>query len=628
MNRILISARCRLFLQILLPLLLTTAGRDSSAQTLHKGASVTEVKNARLSIEMIEFRAASWESKAVREAEQDTPNRGGLIHVYVKNITQKPVSLAYYRLNGKDESHWLLGRFVSWHRYMNRQLAPGKMSVLEVNAVSELFSEGKPIEVTLMDRTWTPAVRASSVLETDKARISSIILTEDLRKILFHFRYVGEDDVGVLSAEVVGHSSDRVNWKKHAGKGSTHAIGELTLDKPLDPSALVILRVQLEQDGKQRYVYAHRRAHPDRFPIGLWTGTPDTFAMQRRVHIDTIVQGGSSNDSYYAKHIPRYGFRTIVPNGAGRNKAMMKDLGSKPGVICWMLQDEPDWVRLPSTMLFADESTKSINRTIPTMITLCRNVKFFEYASIPDIPCMDHYCVGAPTSSKWPHKYGTRLEETGYYTRDLKEASEPKPIWVWSQGIADWDERPKRYVPTPGELAAQLMLNLGRGAKGILWFNWSIKAADDYPDAVAAMAHWGRVMRCIRGDLLRADPIRLKTESPPKLDVATLASPEALFLFITNQDYEIHDQSYPFRKQRDVRISVELPSWITAKDVYSITPNGIEDLPFEVTKGKAIIRPGDIEVCQLVAVVPEGTSKQRHQQEYENARADETRKFD
>ena len=66
-----------------------------------------------------------------------------------------------YQLNGKDESHWLLGRFVAWHRYMDRQLAPGQMTVLEVNAVSELFSEGKPIAVTLMDRTWTPAVRAS-----------------------------------------------------------------------------------------------------------------------------------------------------------------------------------------------------------------------------------------------------------------------------------------------------------------------------------------------------------------------------------------------------------------------------------------------------------------------------------
>ena len=90
MNRILISVRCRLSLQLLLPLLLTIVGRDSFAQTLQKGANVGGVKNARLSIEKIEYRAASWESTALREAEQDTPNRGGLIHVYVKNITQEP----------------------------------------------------------------------------------------------------------------------------------------------------------------------------------------------------------------------------------------------------------------------------------------------------------------------------------------------------------------------------------------------------------------------------------------------------------------------------------------------------------------------------------------------------------
>lgn len=31
----------------------------------------------------------------------------------------------------------------------------------------------------------------------------------------------------------------------------------------------------------------------------------------------------------------------------------------------------------------------------------------------------------------------TRLEETAYYTRDLKYAAEPKLIWVWTQGIAN-----------------------------------------------------------------------------------------------------------------------------------------------------------------------------------------------
>ena len=99
------------------------------------------------------------------------------------------------------------------------------------------------------------------------------------------------------------------------------------------------------------------------------------------------------------------------------------------------------------------------------------------------------------------------------------------------------------------------------------------------------------------------------------------------FLTVLSRSYGLAYEVYKERAKKTFLlllllywiISVELPSWIN-----SITPNGIKTL----TKGKAIIRPGDIEVCQLVAVVPEGTSKQRHQQEYENARADETRKFD
>ena len=215
MNRIVVCVRRLCSLQVLLPVLFAVVGNSTFAQTLQKGADVTAVKDARLRIEKIEYRAATWESKALREAEQDTPNRGGLIHVYLKNITQKPVSLAYYRLNGKDESHWLLGRFIAWHRYMDRKLAPGQTTVLEVNAVSDLFSEGKPLEVTLIDRSWTPAVRAKTVLETDKARVSSIVLDEDLQEMLFHVHHDGKPDVRFLSAEVVGHSSGPINWKRH-----------------------------------------------------------------------------------------------------------------------------------------------------------------------------------------------------------------------------------------------------------------------------------------------------------------------------------------------------------------------------------------------------------------------------
>ena len=91
-----------------------------------------------------------------------------------------------------------------------------------------------------------------------------------------------------------------------------------------------------------------------------------------------------------------------------------------------------------------------------------------------------------------------RLEETGIYTRDLKIASEPKPIWVWSQGLFDWDERPEQSVPTPEELGVQLVQNIGNGTKGILWFTFREGPGQQFPATKKAIQEWGRVIRLLR----------------------------------------------------------------------------------------------------------------------------------
>ena len=172
----------------------------------------------------------------------------------------------------------------------------------------------------------------------------------------------------------------------------------------------------------------------------------------------------------------------MVHTGIVTDVDQVRELSGSPHVACWMIQDEPDWSIPATSVLLADQSVRAIDSTHPTMVTLCRNVKFFEYAPIPDIACMDHYCVTAPSSSAWPHPWGTRLEETAHYTSDLKAAAEPRPIWVWTQGVANWTERPARPVPTVEELSAQLVLNLSRGAKGILWFVYDAALGKRYPD--------------------------------------------------------------------------------------------------------------------------------------------------
>ncbi len=601
----------------------------SAAQTPQRGASTEVGQRLPIRVDRIEYRPARWETEALREVEQDTPNRGGLVHVYLTNVSDRERSLRYYRLNDKDESHWLLGRFLAWHRWYDRGLAPGESTVLEINAVSDEFAPGKPLDFAIVDDTWMPVGFGKTTLVAEPVRVASIVMPQNLSELIFHVRYNGKGTVRFTSAEVVGHGATALTWTSPGGAGPAHTIGRLTLAQPMAPSELLILRIGVEENGEERFVYAHRRAHTSLFPIGTWSGDKDTYPDQRRIHIDTLVEGGTRESPFYAELVGKYGFRTMVhASGVGPSIDTLRSLGDHPAVSCWMLQDEPDWSMLPSDMLMKDESTKEINRTVPTMITLCRNVKFFEYASIPDIPCHDHYCVGAPTSSEWPHVYGTRLEETGYYTRDLKEASEPKPIWVWSQGIADWSERPKRYCPTPDEIAAQLMFNIGRGAKGILWFNYSAKEAKKFPDAVAAMRDWGRVLRVVRDDLLVSDPVVLNINAPEKLDVAPLVTEDRLLLCLTNQNYEIHPEAYPFTAHERVHLETSLPPWIAPQAVVAVSPDGVRPLNFQKTDHSVRIHVGTVRVCELVVLMNDPASEARYREVYDAALADESAEFE
>lgn len=599
------------------------AACTASAQTAQKGADVRRNRHQKLRVDHVAFRRATWETEAVYEPQQDVPNRGGLVHVYMTNVTDAPLDLRYWRLNGKDESHWLLGRFLAWRRLYDHRIEPGASTVLEISAVSQQFSEGKPFKFAYVDSSWRPVAFQETVLNPDSLRVSSIVLPENYTDLLFHVRYTGEKKVSFTSAELLNHGDAKITWLDDTVNGPGMTIGRLALQKPLAPGQLIILKLGIEEGGEKRFVYAHRRAYVDRFPIGTWSANEDTYALLRRLHIDTIVKGGNSQDPFFTELAAKYGFHTMVHTTKFCGADILRDLGDHPAVDCWMLQDEPDWSTPPVVMLYAEETAKHYNKTKPTFITLCRNVKFFEYASIPDIPCMDHYTVTAPTSGKWPHGYGAHLEETAYYTRDLKEASEPKPIWVWSQAIASWTERPKRPVPTPEELAAQLMFNLGRGAKGILWFNYEHDVAERYPDVREAMKHWGRVMRVTRNDFLRSDPIALDIHAPAKVDVAPLVTPDKLILCITNRDYDIDPEAYPFRTQENVTIDLELPAWIDPAMALEVTPDGVRHLSADIKRKKAHITVGDVHVSTLVVLPNDPGVEQTYTTEYARALEEE-----
>ncbi len=616
--------RASCFPVLVIAVLLSWAAAPQTAQV---GADAGARGGERLEVAYVHYRPARWETERVKEFESEFPNKGGLVYVYFRNVSDEPVDLRYWRVNKQDESYWRLNHFVAWDRHYRPRLEPGQYDVLEINATTKDFREGAEFDFSYVDRSWKPAVRFNTTLTQDPVVISCIRVLPGMRDIETHVRYTGSTPIAFEDIEVVGHPAASVEWASTKLAGAGQSIARVKLDAPLSPSELLMLRLKTEQDGKTRDVFAHRRAFEDYFPIGTWSGKPETYGLLRRLHIDTIVKGGHSADPFYSGLAQQYGFRTMVHTGLPVNVDTVRDLGAHPAVACWMLQDEPDWSIPANIMLFADRSVRHYDQNKPTFITLCRNTKFFEYAPIADIPCQDHYAVTAPSSSKWPKFYGTRLEETAWYTRDLKYASEPKPIWVWSQAIADWDERPKRPVPTPAELAAQLVLNLGRGAKGILWFNYDHKVAEKYPDVREAMRGWGRVLGLLRDDFLASEAAALEIQAPKDIDVAALVTWDKLILCLCNTDYEIHPEAYPFVAKRDVRLEVALPPWLNPGTACRVTPQGIEALDFETGPGVARVSVGALDVCAIVVLARETRALEEWITVYKTLLEEEKREF-
>lgn len=581
-----------LFLTMLLP------APSLYGQTAQVGADREARSRDKMSLEYLLYRPARWEKDLVVEHENEFPNEGGMLCLYLRNNSDEPMSMRFWRANGQDESYWRLNHLIAWDRMYDQQLAPGQLTVLEINAKTKDFAPNSPFSFAYVEGSWRPVISHKGTLVENPYRVSFVRVWPELNRLTVHLRALDPNasfTVDSLAIEGAEATISNVTYTPGA------AVADVTLAGPLPLGQLMIVKAQVKSGEEVTPVYAHRRAHPDYFPIGVWTVNDDTADSLNRMHIDTVVAGGSPNDAFYDYGI-KLGMRNMVHTGVPTVEERVVALKDKPSILCWMIQDEPDWSIPSNIMLHTDSELRKYDVSKPSFITLCRNIKFMEYGPIADIPCQDHYAVTAPSSSKWPKPYGTRLEETAWYTRDLKYATEPKPIWIWTQGIADWGERPKRPVPTPNELVAQLVLNLGRGAKGILWFNHSKSLHEKWPDAIEAMTHWGRVMTVLRDDFLDADVWSTPVQAPEGVDVAPLLGKGVALLCLTNTRYEIHPEAYPFETHATVPMSLPWAG-ATPGAMVRVTPEAIEPITFTHENGVLAFDAGSLEAAGIIAVL-------------------------
>lgn len=528
--------------------------------------------NLPIKVQYLAFRPAIWEEKALIEEINEKRNVGGLVFVYYTNTSGKAVSLREWYLNNRESGHFRLAGDVAWDRRYTDVIPPGQTAVQEICGVSADFQVGKRADFSIIGQDWAPVAWQPGVFETEKIRVTSMIMDATLTHITLHIRSFIPEKVRITSVTIEGKKTKNLALTAVNIEGKGHVIARIQLEQAFTPGELALVKIKTDNNGKEHTVYSHRNAYADYFPNGTWGIEKNQYGDALKHHLNTMVRGGRSTDQFFDADYTTTGIKAMVHTGIYPDIDMMRDLEDHPAVALWYIHDEPDWLYTPQLLMASHEMTKKYSVKKPTLITLCRNVKFFEFAFIPDIPCHDHYSVTAPTTSKWPYPYGTRLEETGYYTANLKYASEPKPIWVWTQGVHLWDERPAMPLPTPDELGAQLFFNLSRGAKGNLWFTFLEEAGTHFPATKKALQQYSRVVRLLEDDLLLSDPLHTPVTAPGNVDVAGLITPDKLIVFVTNTDYRISDSSYQWTTVKNISVQLKVPVWFKAHDGFEIIP--------------------------------------------------------
>jgi hypothetical protein len=158
-------------------LLLTV--REAACQTAQVGAVPGARAAPRLVIDHVGYRAARWEHEAVVEPEHDEPNRGGIVSAYVRNVSDAPVRLRFWRLNGRDESLYRVDRLAVWDRTCRTTLPPGATTVVEINGRTADFGPGGEFRFAWVDDSWEEVGGVETRLEEDPVQVSFIRLHPD-----------------------------------------------------------------------------------------------------------------------------------------------------------------------------------------------------------------------------------------------------------------------------------------------------------------------------------------------------------------------------------------------------------------------------------------------------------------
>ncbi|MBI1320053.1 MAG: hypothetical protein GC168_14075 [Candidatus Hydrogenedens sp.] len=513
------------------------------------------------------------------------PNLGGRLTFFVQNTSGEPDAIKTILVNETSADNY---ESFQWMRVWPPALeaeGAGAIAAVVVCFSGPPVAAGEAITLGVQMSSGAMATRRFKCAPPVVA-VANLLPEPDDRALLAYLR--NDSDTATNITGISLNEEDFV-----PGSPRLSAYGQSYV---IPPRGLCIVRIEMEQliapltplhfrvqhDGAGGSSGAFLRHLPAAFPLATWSSDlpndPDGMTVARLLGIDTFTGTRNWNAIYAARD--RFHLETLRPLAVSTEADIASDSQAE-GDWAWLVSDEPDLNSTSASELLARNQPVWANDPFhPTFVTLATSAAFNEYAATTDIISMDHYAMySAPNVVPFTWIFReARMEEALQWTDLLKANSEPQRMWSWVQLAArgTWNVQPE-----PWGVAYQFWAHVMSGAKGLLWFRYApgYENRSDTEALIAESESLARMLSLVRGAAFYGEPIPWASLDQP-YHARALAGPQSMLAVVLN---DAHTQTGlpPVYNTGTAagNLDLQLPAWLSAPEVYQVTPEGLVPIP-------------------------------------------------
>jgi hypothetical protein len=313
------------------------------------------------------------------------------------------------------------------------------------------------------------------------------------------------------------------------------------------------------------------------------------------------------------------------------------------GPYAYFLVDEPDCGdyrveglephkrvgALAQALVERGASLRARDRVTPHLLNVDLTFKpdnWYIYGQLPDLLAADPYLQERLRSAYWEHPDRLPLYTKATYVYAVgtvcQSACAPRPLHLILNSVRHTREDRRFRYATAAEKRIEAYYALAAGAKGLSYWWYTpigqyMGCGSNDPQAAPLWREIGLLgaeLRTCSPVIVRSCPAALPVTAPRRVWTrCLLAGLDTIVLICANEDYASDRLGTVVQPVEGAEVSVTLPSWLTAQDVFQVSFGGTRDVNWEHAEASLTVHLGTLNLTRLIIVTSDSDLRGRLQ---------------